>query len=164
MLRDATDGFVRALCPPRPCPRIRYRLLAAAVTALGGIAIALNAPHTSGLSGRLWVVSFLVVAPLVAIARLLPAVNAALALIVGAAGAAVVNALVAQSMLAADVWSPHGGIVAVGLAAAFLWLVPIGRPGAETSSAETHVSRRPSADDGDLPESPSHSTRKAGAA
>ncbi|MFI6754323.1 hypothetical protein ACIBF4_04860 [Rhodococcus coprophilus] len=108
--------------------------------------------------------SFLVVAPLVAIARLLPAVNAALALIVGAAGAAVVNALVAQSMLAADVWSPHGGIVAVGLAAAFLWLVPIGRPGAETSSAETHVSRRPSADDGDLPESPSHSTRKAGAA
>ena len=164
MPRDATDGFVRALCPPRPSPQIRYRLLAAAVTALGGIAIALNAPHTSGLAGRLWVVSFLIAAPLVAIARLLPAVNAALALMVGAAGAAVVNTLVAQSMLAADVWSPHGGIAAVGIATAFLWLVPIGRPGAETRSAEPHLRRRPSAGDGDLPQSPSHSTTKAGAA
>lgn len=139
VLRDTTAGFIRALRPPRPSPPIGYRLLAAAVTALGGAAIAVNVPQSSGLLGRLWVVSFVIAAPLIAITRLLPGVNAALALIVGAAGAAVINALVAQAMLAANMWSPRAGVVAVGLAAALLWLVPTGGPGAaHRPSAETH--------------------------
>lgn len=131
VFRDTAEGFVGALRPPRHSPRIRHRLLAAAVTALGGVAIAVNAAQPAGLSGRLWLVFFVIAAPLVAIARLLPDVNVALALIVGAAGAVGVNTLVAQSMLAADMWSPRGGVVAVGLAAALLWLVPAGRPSAE---------------------------------
>lgn len=127
MLRETTAGFIGALRVPRLSPRIGYRLLAAAVTMLGGAAIAVIVPQPSGLLGRLWVVSFVIAAPLVAIARLLPGVNAALALIVGAAGAVVINTLVVQTMLAAAAWSPRAGVVAVGIAAALLWLVPTPR-------------------------------------
>jgi hypothetical protein len=69
-------------------------------------------------------VAFVLVAPALAIARLLPSVNAAVAVIVAAAGAAVINALVAQVMLSANAWSPPAGVIAVGLTAACLWLVP----------------------------------------
>ncbi|MFD6894991.1 hypothetical protein ACFWB0_10650 [Rhodococcus sp. NPDC060086] len=94
------------------------------MTALGGVAIAVNIPDPWGFSGRLWVVSFVVAAPLIAIVRLLPGVKAVLALIVSAAGALVINVLVAQAMLTTDAWSPRAGVVAVGVAAALLWLVP----------------------------------------
>ncbi|MEE2059664.1 hypothetical protein [Rhodococcus artemisiae] len=124
MLRD-TPGRVRAVIrTPRGAVRLEHRLLAAAVTALGGVAVAVNLPDPSGFSGRLWVVSFVVAAPLIAIARLLPGVNAVLALVVGAAGALVINVLVVQTMLSADTWSPRAGVVAVGLVAALVWLVP----------------------------------------
>jgi hypothetical protein len=101
------------------------------VLGAGGLGIGLAVAESSGHLGHTLVVAFVVVAPTLAIARLLPSVNRALALIVGAAGAAAINALVAQSMLSANAWSPRAGVVAVGLIAALLWLVPTGRPGAE---------------------------------
>jgi hypothetical protein len=124
VLRDTAGRLLTTLRAPRQAARVEHRLLAATVTALGGVAIAVNVLENSGFSGRVWVVLFLVAAPLIAIARLLPGVNAVLALIVGAAGALVINVLVAQTMLSADAWSPRAGIVAVGLAAALLWLAP----------------------------------------
>ncbi|TCN54850.1 hypothetical protein EV641_104114 [Rhodococcus sp. SMB37] len=124
MLRDTAGRLRTVIRAPRGAARLEHRLLAAAVTALGGVAIAVNVPDISGFSGRLWVVSFVVAAPLIAIARLLPGINAVLALIVGAAGALVINVLVVQTMLSVDAWSPHAGVAAVGFVAALVWLVP----------------------------------------
>jgi hypothetical protein len=44
--------------------------------------------------------------------------------IVGAAGSVAINALVAQTMLAVNAWSPFTGVVAVGVITAVLWLLP----------------------------------------
>jgi hypothetical protein len=108
------------------------------VLGAGGLGIGLAVAQSSKHFGHALVVAFVLVAPALAIARLLPSVNRALALIVGAAGAAVINALVAQSMLSANAWSPPAGVVAVGLTAALLWLVPTVRPDAAPGpSAET---------------------------
>ncbi|MCK0089698.1 hypothetical protein MWU77_02755 [Rhodococcus sp. F64268] len=124
MRRDTTGRLLTALRAPRGGTRLGHRLVAAAVTALGGVAIAANSPHLPGLSDRLVVVMFVVAAPLIALVRLLPGINVLLALIVGAAGSLVVNVLIAQAMLTADAWSPPAGVVAVGLTASVLWLVP----------------------------------------
>jgi hypothetical protein len=117
-----------ALQPPRQISPFFGRLAAAAVTAVGGIGIGLGVAQSTEHFGQTLVVAFVLVAPTFAITRLLPSVNAARALIVGAAGAAVINALVAQAMLSANAWSSRAGVVAVGLIAALLWLVPTGRP------------------------------------
>ncbi|WP_232425683.1 hypothetical protein [Mycobacterium sp. JS623] len=117
--------------------RKRYRarlgpLAAAALTAVGGLGIGLGVAQSSERSGHTLIVAyFLVVAPTLAIARMLPTAKTAVALIVGAAGSVAINALVVQSMLSANAWSPRAGVVAVGLIAALLWLVPTSRPGAE---------------------------------
>jgi hypothetical protein len=74
------------------------------------------------------VAGFLVIAPVLAIARLLPSVNPAVALIVAAAGAIAVNTLVAQSMLSAELWSRPAGVVVVGSIATLLWLISTPRP------------------------------------
>lgn len=125
------------------------------VLAAGALGIGLGVAQSSEHFAHTLVVAFLLVAPALAIARLLPSVNRALALIVGAAGAAVINALVAQSMLSANAWSPRAGVVAVGVTAALLWLVPTGRPGAgRRPSAEIHHRPPSPAGDGDpLPSS-----------
>jgi hypothetical protein len=130
VLRDITAGFVRAPRPPQPPPRVNHRLLAAAVTALSGLQIGLGFAQYTEHFGQTLVVAFLLVAPALAITGLLPSVNFSIAVIVGVASAAVINALVAQTMLSTNAWSPRAGVVAVGLAAALLWLVPTGRPDA----------------------------------
>ncbi|WP_157788851.1 hypothetical protein [Rhodococcus rhodochrous] len=127
MPRDLGGRLVAVLRPPRQCPSPRHRVLAAAVTALGGLALALNVSQSAGLWDRVVVVAFLLAAPTAALVRLLPGLGLALALLVGGAGAVAVNALIAQTMLSADVWSPFGGVVAVALAVGLLWLLPGGR-------------------------------------
>lgn len=99
-------------------------LAAAVVTAVGGAGMALGSVELSVPFGGTLVVAFLLVAPALAIVRLLPSVNAAAALIVACAGAAVINSLVAVVMLLADAWSRPAGVIAVGLIAALLWLLP----------------------------------------
>lgn len=106
----------------------RGRLVAAAVTMAGVAGLALAGVGPSVPFEHLAVVAFLLAAPALAIAQLLPSANGVVALIVGVAGAVAINALVAQSMLVADAWSPHGGAIAVGLIATLLWLVPVGKP------------------------------------
>jgi hypothetical protein len=128
LIRDAIAGVLGALQKPRQISPYLGRLAAAAVTAVGGAGIALGAAQSHGPVGRILVMAFALVAPALAIAGLLPSFNAAVALIVAAAGAAVINALVAQFMLSVNAWSPPGGVIAVGLIAALLWLVPTGGP------------------------------------
>jgi hypothetical protein len=103
------------------------RLAAAAATAVGAAGIALNDAQSSAPFARTLVVAFVFLAPTIAITGLLPSVNAAVAMIVAAAGAVAINALVAQSMLSANAWSRPAGVIAVGLITAFLWVVPIPR-------------------------------------
>src|SRR5689334_3276997 len=67
--------------------RYRGRLAAAAVTAVGGCGIALGVAQSLGSVGRVLVVAFVVVAPGLAITRLVPSLNGAVAVIVAAAGA-----------------------------------------------------------------------------
>lgn len=121
---DAT--VLGALQSLRRAWRYRSRLAAAAVTAVCGAGIALGVAQSSGLFGRMLVVAFLLAAPALAITRLLPSFNGAVAVIVAAAGAAVINVLVAQVMLSANAWSRPAGVIAVGLIAALLRLMPTG--------------------------------------
>jgi hypothetical protein len=130
VIRDAI--VLGALQSLRRTWRYRGRLAAAAVTAFGGAGIALGVAQSSGAFGRALIVAFVLVAPALAIIRLLPSVHGAVAVIVAAAGAAVINALVAQLMVSANAWSPPAGVIAVGLTAALLWLVPTGGPHART--------------------------------
>src|SRR5882757_6915399 len=98
----------------------RYgRVVSAVMTAVAGLWISLAAGSTVPFE-RTLVVVFLLIAPAAAVIRLLPSVNGVVVLVVGAAGVAVINLLVAQIMLAINAWSPQGGVVTVGLVAALL--------------------------------------------
>jgi hypothetical protein len=97
------------------------------VTGVAAGGIALFPAHSTAPLSRAMVAAFLVIAPALAIARMLPSVHTAVALIVGAAGAIAINTLVAQSMLSAELWSRPAGVIAVGIAATAFWLIPIPR-------------------------------------
>jgi hypothetical protein len=96
----------------------------AVATAVIGAWIALGPAHSSLSLSRALVAGFLVIAPALAIARLLPSVNPAVAMIVAAAGAICINTLVAQTMLSAELWSRPAGVVVVGFTATLVWLIP----------------------------------------
>ena len=97
---------------------------AAVATAVIGAWIALGPAHSTLPFSRALVAAFLVLAPTLAIARLLPSVHSAVALIVAAAGATAINTLVAQTMLSADLWSRPAGVAIVGATATLMWLIP----------------------------------------
>lgn len=109
---------------PREVLSVRFGRLTAALAMVTGAARIMLEGRPSGPFGHAVIAAFLLAAPALAIASLLPNVNGAVALIVGAAGAVSINALVAQSMVSANAWSPRGGVVAVGVIAALIWLVP----------------------------------------
>jgi hypothetical protein len=100
----------------------------AVATAVVGAWIALGPVHSTLPLSRMLVAGFLVIAPVLAIARLLSSANPAMALIVAAAGSIAINTLVAQSMLSAELWSRPAGVVVVGSIATLLWLIPTPRP------------------------------------
>lgn len=103
------------------------RLTGAIVTGIAAAGIAFVPTHSTAPLSRAMVAAFLVIAPALAIARVLPSVHIAVALIVGGAGAIAINTLVAQAMLSAELWSRPAGVIAVGIAATGLWLIPIPR-------------------------------------
>jgi hypothetical protein len=101
------------------------RLTGAIVTGIAAAGIALVPAHSTAPLSRAMVAAFLVIAPTLAIARLLPSMHTAVALIVGVAGAIAINTLVAQAMLSAELWSRPAGVITVGIAAIAFWLIPI---------------------------------------
>lgn len=101
------------------------RLTGAIVTGIAAAGIALVPAHSTAPLSRAIVAAFLIIAPALAIAWLLPSVHTAVGLIVGVAGAIAINTLVAQVMLSAELWSRPAGVIAVGTAATAFWLIPI---------------------------------------
>ena len=104
---------------------LSIRLTGAIVTGIAAAGVALVPAHSTASLSRAVVAAFLVIAPTLAIAHVLPSVHTAVGLIIGVAGAISINTLVAQAMLSAELWSRPAGVVTVGIAATALWLIPI---------------------------------------
>src|ERR1700712_4571090 len=102
-------------------PVVLGRLSAAAVTVMSALAVATHLDSPFGHAASL---AFVVLTPAFAICGLLPGMDGVVVTIVGAAGSVGINALVAQTMLAVNAWSPFTGVVAVGVITAVLWLLP----------------------------------------
>lgn len=130
VVRAVRAGFADVssrLRPPRSSPGPRARIGAAGATVLVGTAIGMWCLTSPDAADRVWPAFFVVVAPAVAIARMLPSLELVHALVIGVAGAATLNVLVVETMLAADMWSITGGTIAVAALAGLLWLIPSAR-------------------------------------
>jgi hypothetical protein len=111
-------------------------LAAAAIAAgLGGAGLAL-AGASSPLRSPL-VLLFLFITPLLAVAGLLRGLDLFARIFVSCAAMVVINVGVAETMLAAGLWSPRGGLVAIMAICAVLGLVqlPPGRRWADAAGA-----------------------------
>jgi hypothetical protein len=111
-------------------------LAAAAIAAgLGGAGLAL-AGASSPLRSPL-VLLFLFITPLLAVAGLLRGLDLFARIFVSCAAMVVINVGVAETMLAAGLWSPRGGLVAIMAICAVLGLVqlPAGRRWADAAGA-----------------------------
>ena len=111
-------------------------LAAAAIAAgLGGAGLAL-AGASSPLRFPL-VLLFLFITPLLAVAGLLRGLDLFARIFVSCAAMVVINVGVAETMLAAGLWSPWGGLVAIMAICAVLGLVqlPPGRRWADAAGA-----------------------------
>lgn len=140
-IRDSSASLAQLMRPPRSSPSIEGRLIAATVTALLGVATGVFIASAPELAGRLWLAFFAVAAPAIAITRMLPSFDLAVALIIGVAGGATVNAIVVEAMLAANAWSITGGVIAVAVVAALVWLIPVGAAAASPGEMPDHRSR-----------------------
>ena len=99
-------------------------LAAAAIAAgLGGAGLAL-AGASSPLRSPL-VLLFLFITPLLAVAGLLRGLDLFARIFVSCAAMVVINVGVAETMLAAGLWSPRGGLVAIMAICAVLGLVQL---------------------------------------
>jgi hypothetical protein len=118
----SSDGTEQA----RPGPgRDLPSLLAGAAVTVGGVgAILALADSDSPLRGP-FTLFFLLAAPAVAIAAALRGLDIFGRVLASIAGAVVVDMLVAQGMLAVHRWSVRGGIVAVTVLSAVIFLLVI---------------------------------------
>lgn len=103
----------------------RARLLACGIVVAGlaGVVLALagsGSPFRSPL-----VLLFLVTAPAMAVAGLLRGLDVVARVFVSCLAMIVINACVAETMLAAGAWSPKAGLVVVVVIAAALWVVQL---------------------------------------
>jgi hypothetical protein len=101
------------------------RLLACGIVVAGlaGVVLALagsGSPFRSPL-----VLLFLVTAPAMAVAGLLRGLDVVARVFVSCLAMIVINACVAETMLAAGAWSPKAGLLAVVVIAAVLWAVQL---------------------------------------
>jgi hypothetical protein len=115
-----TSGGTRAGISGDRVSRVLGRVATAVVTVVSAVLIAAN---SHGPFGQLVTVAFVVLTPAFAISGLLPGMDGVVVAIVGAAGAISINALVVQTMLALNAWSPFASVVAVGLISSVLWIL-----------------------------------------
>jgi hypothetical protein len=90
-------------------------LVAALVTVSAGLAV-------SAVPGRPWSIAFLLVAPAIPAAVLWRALDPWERLMLSGTVALIVNAVVAEVMLATGTWSLSGGIAAVAVVSALMWV------------------------------------------
>jgi hypothetical protein len=92
---------------------------AAVIAALGTLSAGLA---VSAVPGRPWSVAFLLVAPALPAAVLWRAVDPWGRLVLAGTAALVVDAVVAEVMMVTGTWSLTGGIVAVAVISALMWV------------------------------------------
>lgn len=114
--RRPRDGVAR-----RRMPMLLGRVTTAAVTVVSALTVA---AHSDVPFGHVVSLAFVTVTPAFAICGLLPDMGGVVAAVVGAAGSVAINALVVQTMLAVNAWSPTTGVLAIGLVTSALWLLP----------------------------------------
>lgn len=89
-----------------------------------------------GLGTGLTVV-FLLVAPAIAFAMPLRGVDPLARIVLALTAAVVINALVAEVMVATNTWSIEGGVAAVGVISAVIWLTTSATSALSVASADT---------------------------
>jgi hypothetical protein len=89
------------------------------IAALGTLSVGLA---VSADPGRPWSVAFLLIAPAAPAAVLWRAVDLWVRLVLAGAVAVIVDGLVAEVMLVTQTWSLSGGIAAVAVISALLWI------------------------------------------
>lgn len=100
------------------------RIAGAAVVLILSSAIGVEADR-AGTVLQIPAALFVITAPMIALARLLPGAPFSTAMVVGFAGAIAVNVVTAEAMLVFGLWSPPAGIVVVGVVTCSLLLVPV---------------------------------------
>jgi hypothetical protein len=109
------------------------------VVAIAMLAVGFGLAASREAMGAILTLSFLVAAPAIAVAAPLRGVDLLARLVLALAAAAVLNTLVAEVMVAANMWSPAGGVAAVGAISAVIWLASKASP---LSSAEPRDRQR----------------------
>lgn len=108
--------------PGRPAVTLRPSGVTSIVAALGTVLVAgILAVAGAGLAPVV-TAAFLVVAPAAAVAVPLRGFEPLARIVLALAAAAVVDALVAEAMLATGTWSIPGGVAAVGAISAVTWI------------------------------------------
>jgi hypothetical protein len=97
----------------RPVSLTRLQLLACALIAAGSVGVVLALADARTPLRTPLVLLFLAAAPAVAVAGLLRGLDAFGRIFAACSATIVINVLIAEAMLAAGIWSPKGGLVAV---------------------------------------------------
>ncbi|MGW7517472.1 hypothetical protein ACWGJ2_17970 [Streptomyces sp. NPDC054796] len=100
-------------------------LLAGAAVGVGGVGAALALADVASPLRAPFTLFFLLAAPALALAASLRRLDALTRAVVAVVGAAALDLLVAQVMIATHTWSVRGGIVAVGVLSGLLLLTPL---------------------------------------
>jgi hypothetical protein len=103
--------------------RDAFPVLAAAAVAVGGIGAVLALVDLASPLRAPFTVFFLIAAPAVAVAAGLPGLDPLSRSVAAVTGAAVVDVLTAQAMLALRIWSVRGGVLAIGALSLLLFLL-----------------------------------------
>ncbi|HYB85360.1 MAG TPA: hypothetical protein VEC76_00795 [Streptosporangiaceae bacterium] len=137
-----------------PIPPWMSRSIAAAVLAAGAVGVALELARVNSPARDPLVVLFLVAAPALAVAGLMRGIDGFARLIVGIAAAIVINTLVAAVMLAAGVWSPRAGLVAVAAISVVGLAVQLSPAGARLAGSRPGQAAEPEPGAGHDPAAP----------
>jgi hypothetical protein len=96
------------------------RYLRGALIGAGGVGVILALAGITTVARGPLVLLFLVAAPALAVAGLLRGLDAGPRYLVAVTAAIVINMLVAETMLAAGLWSPRAGLVVIALVSAII--------------------------------------------
>ena len=102
-------------------------LLAGVAVGVGGVGAALALADVDSALRAPFTLFFLLAAPAAGIAAALPRLDPLSRTVIAVIGAMAVDLLVAEVMIAAQVWSARGGVAAVGTLSLGLLLVPLAR-------------------------------------
>jgi len=116
---------------------------ALAAVVFGALASASIVIGADDAAGRALLVILLLVAPGIAVAATLPTLEPLGRLVCGLAGALVVNAAVAQTLLSLAVWSTAIGAVAVGVLSVAGWFLALLRNDLQARDSGQRTSVRP---------------------